>query len=214
MDLDAIRSKVKEYIGDSGYDDDDMDEIINRHYRDNLPLEFDLDSLHTTYSQTLSAQDEDYDVDQDSYLWVRGPAYIDDLESDTLARISFTKDKQGFRSRYPELADSGAATDYDGLPAEVLYHKGTLYFGPIPNDGYKTYFEAYAKPTALSADDDEPVESAWGPILACDTALEILITRNDEENAQGISQARKYFASLIESKEIVNMVDVRAPGSF
>lgn len=209
-----IRNKVKEYIGDSRFDDDDLNERINRIYRDSMPIEFSVDDLGTVFNQTLVDGTESYTVDPDTYLWVRGPAYIDDLESDTLAEITFTKDKYLFRSSYPEVASAGDVADYDGQPVMVLYDKHTLFFGPIPDDSYETYFESYTKPTALSADGDKPIQQTWGSIIACDVAISIKIGREDEGGIQGIQGARNHFASIIRSREIGDLVGVRASGRF
>ena len=210
--LSEIRTKVKTLCGDSSLDDDDLDEKINRIYRNVIPLEFILESLKTEISQTCTDEIGEYAIDADEYLKVGQPAEIDDLSSSNRVRLLFRTDRLGFFADYPELATAGTIST--GVPTQILYSRNYIYPRPIPDDSYIIYLEGYKKPTALSEDDDAPVEQLWGPILACDVAREILIDNQDYDSLDGINAERKFYVSKLYAKEILQFENKRAEGRF
>ena len=205
--LTEIRSKVKKLCGDTNLDNDDLDEKINRIYRNVIPLEFILESLKVEFSQVCTAEDGEYPVDTDTYLKVGKPAELDDLESDNRVQLTFTTNRGTFFRRYPEIATEGDVSDTTGTPVTVLHSYGNIYPRPIPDDAYIIYLEAYKKPDALSDDDDAPVEQLWGPIIACDVAMEILIDTQDMEPTEGIQAERTFFVNKMINKEILMLED-------
>ena len=202
-----IRSKVKTLCGDKSLSDDDLDEKINRIYRNVIPLEFILESLKVEFSQTCTAENGEYPVDADTYFKIGEPAELDDLESDNRAQLTFTTNRATFFKRYPEIATEGDVSDTTSTPVEILHSYNIIYPRPIPDDAYIIYLEAYKKPDILSEDDDVPVEQLWGPIIACDVAMEILIDTQDLDAMDGIKIERVFFVNKMINKEILMLED-------
>lgn len=99
MDLQTIRAKVRTLIGDSSYDQTELDRIINLKYQRELPLEFELEALKGTFCQITSEGEWLYPVDPDTYLTIRQPAYLDGEP------VSFFLDVGGFFELYPSARE-------------------------------------------------------------------------------------------------------------
>ena len=52
----------------------------------------------------------------------------------------------------------------------------------------------------------------WGPILACDVAMEILLERKDMEGFTPVSEERKFWKKMIIRKEILALGNIRSEG--
>ena len=207
----AIKAKIKNLIGDSGADDAELLILINHFYQNVLPLEFHLKALEDTMIVTCIDGIDSYDIDPDSYLSVNGPAWIDDLGTSELYQIPFRQDSTAFWTEYPEPTAAGS---YDkNLPESVLYWHQTIYPRPCPDDAYLIGIESYKKPTALGSG-DSPMEDLWGPILAYDTAIDILFDRQDTDPIEGILAARKISAGKISRKELMQFENVRSVGRW
>ncbi len=94
MDLQTIRAKVKSLVGDSGYDDDALNLIINRIYQHALPIEFSLEALKSEFSVTTAEGVGEYAVDPNLYLTITQPVFLNG------APASFYVDKATFASKH------------------------------------------------------------------------------------------------------------------
>ena len=96
MDLQAIRAKAKQFIGDSAYLDASLDVIINRIYQRVLPLELSLEDLKAEFTVTTTEGIDTYAVNSDLYLTIREPVYLNGV------RAAFYRNKGDFYGAYPK----------------------------------------------------------------------------------------------------------------
>lgn len=205
-----MQAKIKDLCGNSALVDAEILVRINNVYQNVLPLEFHLQGLEGRYTLTCIDGIAQYTIDPDLYFSVSSPAYIDNLGIGSLTQIRFRTDPIGFWSSFPEPTALGTAIKAE--PSQVLYWMQTIFPRPVPDAAHVITLDSYDKPTALVA--GAPLEDLWGPVLCYDVATDILFDAQDTDPIQGLMEARTFFADKIVSKEIMQLENTRAGGSF
>lgn len=210
MDLTKIRAKVRTLIGDSSYDQTALDVVINRVYQRSMPLEFRLEALESEFSQVTDEGISSYSVDPDLYLVIREPVYLDG------APVSFYRNKTLFYQMFPK-----DQTYTNSTPSCILYNQQELIFMPPPDlngdeagGNYKLIADTVLVPTALSLAADEPIEKLWGPVIATDAAIEIMMDTDRKEEAADLFEFREFQARKIRQKELMQFTTVRGRPSI
>ncbi len=117
--------------------------------------------------------------------------------------------------------DTVTATYTDGFhsdrntPTDVLLYAGILYVGPRPDDIYQIKAPKIIKPTALSGDGDEPLDTRWGRAIAYGTAI---LIKGDDVDAEAVGKLVTIFTplmTLINRKSVIQTNKIRrAEASF
>ena len=117
--------------------------------------------------------------------------------------------------------DTVTATYTDGFhsdrdtPTDVLLYGGILYAGPRPDDIYQIKAPKIIKPTALSGDDDELLDTRWSRAIGYGTAILILGDENRTEEVGKLTIIFKPLMTLINRKSVIQTSKIRrAEASF
>ena len=116
-----------------------------------------------------------------------------------------------------DVISASFSTYNESTPLAVLYTNADtddggapqLVFRPIPDSNYDIAVDYEARPSALSADDDEPIRKSWGDLIAYGTAIDILERRGDFEESANVKEAYKRILDTVLYGEIVTMSNKR-----
>ncbi len=179
---------------------------INHFYRNEFPVLTGMAEMVSWYTTTTAANVGEYPLDA-TMIAPQEPLWLDD--GNGYQRIWLTHDRLLFFATYPPGMDSETS-----VPAAALFDAGLLYLRPIPDDAYSLKIPIMGKPQELSANDDAPIDPAWGYAIAVGTAMNIKVEDGDLEGAEALAPLLRSKLNMVVAKDIFANVEKRAYPSF
>ncbi len=180
--LGDIKSKVRRLTGrpDQGQlSNQDLEDAINRYYVNMLPQEVRTRESETWHTFTTSLADEGEYALPDTILAVGAPFTTRDLLG-VITSMEMTTDPQHFFTVFPESETARSR------PLSCLLYNRTIYVRPKADGPYTIKALALKTFDPMASDEDKPVDSKWGPMIAYGAAIEILQENGEDSEADSL----------------------------
>ena len=142
----------------------------------------------------------------DAMYTITGVAYVANVTTITVANVPNA------------VADGNIYQQTNNTPISVLYWNHTLIIRPHPDTNfganYRLIADSVVIPTVLVLPADEPIEKLWGMILAIDSAIDIMMNTDRQEEIKALGAMRMKHLSLITTKELMDFTQVRSKPQF
>ena len=197
---DIAQKKSTNQLSDSALVD-----AINRYYYyefvlDSKPLE-----LQDWWEFSTVASTDSYSFDDDNFVTIENPAYIDGYDLDVMTNPTL------FYDLYPETT-----TYEETRPDHALFYGGVLLLRSPPDDAYDVKIAAWARPTTFTGLDDTatPTREEWGAVIAYGTARNILQRSGNVERLVEIEPIFRENLARIKGKQFQQLFSRRSLPKF
>lgn len=200
-----IRSRVRNLTGKQSttrLSDTVLDSHANNFYQNHIPEQVSPTELQAFFTLETASGVGEYAVDPDMRA-IFPPAWVDELQA------QLTHDPTWFFDAYPDRSNQ----PYQQPRALLLFDR-TFWVGPIPDGKYTIKVIALARPTALSAAGDSPIDQRWGEAIAVGAAMLVLRNEADHDEATKLSGLLDYELNLIRQTNTLSLQGVRPSPRF
>lgn len=207
--LSTIKSKVRKLTGrrsTNQLSDSDLLDYINNFYQWDFPVEVGSPEFESWYEFNTSDGTGYQDLPE-TILTVVPPVFIDS------ERASFYMDEEDFWEAFPWDQTS---SDYEDEPYAVFLKGRRLYLRPVPDDTYAVKVSSKTtKPTAFSADDDEPEYEGAGPMICYGASIAIANDGGDDDLAKKLAPMYDYYKGLVLKRDVQHIsIETRSMPRF
>lgn len=196
MDLTAMRAAFNSYTSDLSSDlsDSEIDEYLNRAYRDRIPAEIDGELFKGIWSLTCTASTESYAFPREVLGVKARGVYID--SSATGGNLSSIHWLDVETDWDVWNRDDRHFPPIDGLPNSICFYGRTAYLSPRPSTDYIVQIPARIGPSSGLASTGLD-DSNHAMAVVASGAIEFLLSVGNRESAADISELYSAFVASL-----------------